>query len=338
MRRPGSVFITKASGAAQRSSPRVLCPGVTRDLDFLDGDQIATSKRVRITDQHLQTYLRHGYVLVPKFLQGDELDAARRGMLAYFPSAEELANTPMRFGFIHEDPEHLQVEFPFADDVLNDVSTHPELIAFVERVLGTRDVLLSQAAVWAKYAGTGDFEQGLHLDYQGNTLVVPRDDGDFRQVNMILYYTDVPAEMGPTFVVSQEKTRDLPRWPTHRTRKKDPALYKLERPVLAEAGDLLVFSMRTWHRAGAVTADAGVRFSHHFVWRSAAHAFQGYQQWSSKGESEELQRFVARAQPRQREVLGFPRPGDPYWDDETLDAVALRYPGMDVGPYRKGRR
>ena len=291
---------------------------------------------MRITDQHLQAYLRHGYVVVPGFLNADELAAAREGMLQYFPTAEELAATPQRYGFVREDPEHLQVEFPFAADVLNDVSTHPQLVAFVERVLGTRGVLLSQAAVWAKYAGTGDFDQGLHLDYQGNTLVVPRDDGAFRQVNMILYYGDVPAEMGPTFVVSQEKTRDLPLWPTHRTRKKDPALYKLERPVLAGAGDLLVFSMRTWHRASDVTADFGVRFSHHFVWRAAAHAFQGYQQWSSKGENEDLQRFVARATPRQREVLGFPPPGDAYWNEETLAGVALRYPGMDMTPYRRG--
>ena len=290
---------------------------------------------VRITDQHLQTYVRHGFVVVPGFLTPDELTAARQGMLQYFPTAEELAATPQRYGAILEDPEHLQVEFPFAPDVLNNVSTHPELIAFVERVLGTRDVLLSQAAAWAKYAGTGDFEQGLHLDYQGNTLVVPRDDGAFRQVNMILYYTDVPADLGPTFVVSQEKTRDLPPWPTHRTRKKDAALYKLERPVLAQAGDLLIFSMKTWHRASEITADSGVRFSHHFVWRAADHAFQGYHQWSQMGEKPEMQAFVERATPRQREILGFPPPGDAYWTPQTLAAVALRYPKMDMRPYRK---
>ena len=289
---------------------------------------------MEITDRNIETYLRHGFVVVPQFLSGEELERARRGMLGYFPTAEELAATPQRYGFVHDDPERLQVEFPFANDALNDISTHPRLVAFVERVLGTRDVLLSQAAVWAKYAGTGDFEQGLHLDYQGNTLVVPRDDGDFRQVNMILYYTDVTADLGPTFVVSQEKAADLPPWPTHRTRKKDPALYQQERPILANAGDLLVFSMRTWHRASDMTADTGVRFSHHFVWRSAAHAFQGYQQWSSKGESAEMQRFVARATPRQREVLGFPPPGHSYWNEQTLAAVALRYPGMDMKPYR----
>ena len=216
---------------------------------------------------------------------------------------------PQKFGSILEDPEHLQIEFPFVDDALNDTATHPELIGFVERLLGTRDVLLSQSAIWAKYAGTGDFDQGLHLDYQGNTLVVPRDDGDFRQVNMILYYTDVTDELGPTFVVSQEKTRDLPMWPTHRPKKKNTGLYQHERPVLANAGDLLIFSMRTWHRASDMTADSGVRFTHHFIWRAANHAFQGFHQWSSQGENAELERFITRASPRQREVLGFPPAG-----------------------------
>src|SRR5688500_11436064 len=201
-------------------------------------------------------------------------------MLRYFPTAEELAATPERYGFIHDDPEHLQVEFPFAGDALNDVSTHPEIVSFVERLLGTRDVLLSQAAVWAKYAGTGDFEQGLHLDYQGNTLLVPRDDGAYRQVNMILYYTDVGEAAGPTYVVSQEHTRHLPLWPTHRTRKKSPEVYRHERPVLAAAGTLLLFSMRTFHRASAATADDGVRLSHHLVYRAAQHPFNGYHQWS----------------------------------------------------------
>jgi ectoine hydroxylase-related dioxygenase (phytanoyl-CoA dioxygenase family) len=290
---------------------------------------------MRITDKQIEQYLRHGYAVVPGFLTADELSAARAGMLTYFPTAEELSATPQRYGTIYDDPEHLQVEFPFANDALNDVSTHPELIGFVERVLGHDDVLLSQAAIWAKYAGTGDFEQGLHLDYQGNTLVVPREDGDYRQVNMILYYSDVGADLGPTYVVSQEKTAKMPMWPTHRTRKKDAKLYEHERPVLAQAGDLFVFGMRTWHRASDITADHGVRFSHHLVWRSARHGFQGYHQWSHLGEKPELQQFIERATPRQREVLGFPPPRDPYWTDETRAAVALRYPKMDMRPYRR---
>ena len=285
---------------------------------------------MRITEKYQEHLLRHGFVIVPNFLTPEELALARAGMLKYFPSAEELNQTPQKFGQILEDPEHLQIEFPFVDDAINDITTHPELIAFVERLLGTREVLLSQSAIWAKYAGTGDFDQGLHLDYQGNTLVVPRDDGDFRQVNMILYYTDVPQDLGPTYVVSQERTRELAPWPTHRPRKKNAALYELERPVLAAAGDLLIFSIRTWHRASDITADSGVRFTHHFIWRSARHPFQGFQQWSSQGENAELERFISRAAPRQREVLGFPPADHAYWTDETRAAVRLRYPGIKI--------
>lgn len=288
----------------------------------------------RITDAHTQQLLKHGFAIVPNFLTPGELAAARENVLRYFPSAEEFESTPERYGSILEDPEHLQIEFPFAGDALNDLSTHPELIDFVEQLLGTRDIMLSQAAIWAKYAGTGDFEQGLHLDYQGNTLVVPRDDGAFRQVNMILYYSDVEHDLGPTCVVSQEKTKDLPLWPTHRTRKRDPQLYKDERPVLAQSGTLFVFSMRTWHRASAIQAEHGVRFSHHLVWRAAEHSFAGYHLWSKMGENPELQRFIERATPRQREVLGFPPPGHGYWNEQTLSAVALRYPRMDMTPYR----
>jgi ectoine hydroxylase-related dioxygenase (phytanoyl-CoA dioxygenase family) len=289
---------------------------------------------VRVTEKQVEHYLRHGYVIAPRFLSSDEVALARQNLLQYFPTAEELSATPQRYGSIVEDPEHLQVEFPFVGDALNHVSTHPEIVSFVEHVLGARDILLSQAAIWAKYAGTGDFNQGLHLDYQGNTLVVPRDDGAFRQVNMILYYTDVTEEMGPTYVVSQEKTSDLPLWPTHRPRKKNTHLYELERPVLAQAGDLLIFSMRTWHRASDMTADFGARFSHHLVYRAAQHNFQGYHHWPQHGENPELQRFIEHSTPRQRELLGFPPVAHEYWNDETIAAVQLRYPKMDLSRYR----
>ncbi len=208
-----------------------------------------------------------------------------------------------------------------------------DLIEAVERLLGTRDILLSQAAIWAKYAGTGDFEQTLHLDYQGNTLVVPRDDGAFRQVNMILYYSDVGPELGPTCVVPLEHTRDLSPWPPFRPRKKYPDLYRHEKALPAKAGDLLLFSMSTFHRASELTADFGARLSHHFVWRAAAYPFAGYHQWSHFGEKPELARFIERATVRQREVIGFPPPGHRYWNEQTLAGVAARYPRMDMRPY-----
>lgn len=287
-----------------------------------------------IDPKHRDQLVKQGYTVVKGFLSAPELAAAKENLLQYFPTAEELSATPQRYGPIFEEPEHLQEEFPFAGDALNNVSTHPGLIEFAESVLGTRDVRLSQAAIWAKYAGTGDFDQALHLDYQGNSLVVPRDDDAYRQINMILYYTDVDETMGPTVVVPSEQARDLPLWPTHRPRKSNAKLYEKERPIFASPGDLLIFSMKTWHRACDMTADMGVRFSHHMVWRAAEHGFQGYHLWSRLGENVELQRFIETTTPRQREALGFPAPEDAYWNAETLAAVKLRYPKMDIKPYR----
>lgn len=287
-----------------------------------------------VSERHVKSLLNDGFVLIPDFLSRKELNTSRIDFSRYFPSFDELQATPQRYGWIFDDPENLQVEFPFAADALNHNSTHPKIILLVEQLLGTSQILLSQSAIWAKYAGTGSFEQTMHLDYEGNTLVIPRDDGEFRQVNMILYYSDVTLEMGPTYVVSQRKTKDTGLWPTFRPRKKYPELYKHEQPMIAKAGALLVFSMRTFHRAGEITAETGARFSHHLVYRSANFPFNGYHQYSQFGEKPEMKRFIERAAPRQREVLGFPPPGHPYWNSETLAMVATRYPKMDMSPYR----
>jgi hypothetical protein len=288
---------------------------------------------MRINQDHLDQLVAKGYVLVPDFLSPGEVGAARSDLLRYYPTADELASTPHRYGWIFDDPEHLQIEFPFDADTINYNSAHPDIIDFIERLLGTKDILLSQSAIWAKYAGTGSFEQTMHLDYEGNTLVVPRDDGLFRQVNLILYYSDVTDELGPTFLVPHEHTRDAGLWPPFRPKKKWPALYRHEKPMIAKAGSLLIFSMKTFHRAGEITADAGARFSQHLVYRSAQCPFNGYHQYSQFGEKPELKRFIESATPRQRELLGFPQPGHPYWNEETLAAVAVRYPKMDMMPY-----
>ena len=103
--------------------------------------------------------------------------------------------------------------------------------------------------------------------------------------------------------------------------------------MIVPAGALLIFGMTTFHRASTMTADFGVRFSQHLVYRAAKYNFQGYHHWAHFGERAELQSFIERAAPRQREVLGFPPPGHEYWNNETLAAVALRYPKMDMTPY-----
>ena len=45
-------------------------------------------------------------------------------------------------------------------------------------------------------------------------------------------------------------------------------------------------------------------------------------------------RFMRKATLRQLTLLGFPKPGDPYWTPETLAGVAARYPSLDMSPWR----
>jgi hypothetical protein len=290
---------------------------------------------VRVNQKHLAQLVDHGFVVVPRFLAPAELKAARKAVANYFPSPEELALRPLRYRSLTESPDFQQIEFPYMEHALNHIALHPKILDFVSTLLGTDDVMLSRSALWAKYAGMGDFDQPMHADFEGNTLVYPRDDGDYRQVNIILYYSDVDETLGPTHVVSQRHTRSDPLWPPFRPREEYPEIYDLATPIITKAGGMLIFSMRAFHRGTAITADFGARFTHHLVYRAKAHGFQGYQHWPSYGEQQELHSFLERATPRQREALGFPKVGDPYWNTAMIEGVAKRYPGMDMRPYRK---
>lgn len=289
---------------------------------------------MRVSQEHLDHLTEHGYAVVPALLSRREVASSLKEMLRYFPTAFELMQSPQRYDALMEQSAYLQVEFPFIGDALNRVSLHPKIVDIAERMLGTREVLLSQAAIWAKYAGTDVYGRDLHVDFEGNTLVVPREEGDFRQLNAIIYYTDMTADMGPTYVVPTEHTRRLSLWPPHRPRERHRALYRHEKPILCPAGSALLFGMSTFHRASEITAPIGARFSHHLVYRSARHAFAGYHQWSRFGERAELQHFITHASPRERELIGFPPPAHDYWTRQTLAEVARRYPGMDMTPYR----
>ena len=288
---------------------------------------------MRITDDHLAHWRRHGYVVVPDFLTEAELTAIRANVRRYFPTDEEYRAAPERYPRVGG-----WRELPFTGDALNDLATHPALVSFAERIIGTRDILLTQAILWGKYAGVGDHEQELHVDFANNTLVYPRDDGRFAQTGTIVYLSDVTEALGPTCVVSKEHTREPSSLvPRVRTRERFPGLYEKEVAVTARAGSVLLYSMSTFHRGSAFRAAAGARFTFHVVFRAKDSHWMGFSAWARSGGEPALDRFLERATPRQRELLGFPPPGHPYWNEETLAGVAARYPGMDMTPYREPR-
>ncbi|MCG3771007.1 MAG: hypothetical protein JW384_02187 [Nitrosomonadaceae bacterium] len=170
----------------------------------------------------------------------------------------------------------------------------------------------------------------------------------------ILYYSDVTLETGPTYIVSTEHTRDDPTWPWLRPRSDAPRrplppgsapvandpllsdLTSLEHPILAPAGSLLVYSMKTFHRGSSLLSSTTARFSHPIGFH-ASFAFLGQTSYQNPFQgvgSPEMSRFLQYASPDQRTVVGFPPPGHPYWTTESLVAVGRRYQGLDLEPYR----
>jgi ectoine hydroxylase-related dioxygenase (phytanoyl-CoA dioxygenase family) len=290
-----------------------------------------------ITAEHLAHWRRHGYVLVENLLGPAELAAARSDIAAYMPDWEAYAAAPERYEALLGPDRWPVAEFPFGGAGLNHVTLHPELVAFARQVLVTGDVALSHARLRGKYAGAGDHEQALHVDYSNNTLAYPACDDEIVDVPFIVYYTDVALDLGPTYVLSkQHGDRYLPH-AAHRflSRHEHPEAYENSVPATVPAGSALVYSMRTFHRGSALRATEGVRFSHHMSLRRADCRWAGQVLFNLAGDSPRMHRFLESATPAQREIVGFPPVGDPYWNADSLAGVAARYPGMDLTPYRR---
>ena len=59
--------------------------------------------------------------------------------------------------------------------------------------------------------------------------------------------------------------------------------------------------------------------------------------WAVRSFTDAWVEFVGRATPRQLRAFGFPPPGHPYWTPATLAGTALRYPTLDLAPWRTDR-
>jgi ectoine hydroxylase-related dioxygenase (phytanoyl-CoA dioxygenase family) len=280
---------------------------------------------MRISEQHLKHWREYGYAVVDDFLTSEELAAAQSELSRTFPSREEYAYGNARGGEMRE--------LPFLGDTLNFMAVHPEIVSFVERALGTPRIALAQSIAWAKYPGLDDFNMPLHVDYMNTSMLYPNPQEPYEEVTLILYYVDVDQQLGATYVVSNQYSRDEVLVPYLRDKTQYPDLYRHEQPVCVRAGSLLIYNMATFHRASGITAKDRTRFSHHIVYRSEDAPWVGYRVWANYGLSPEMQRFIEQASPRQRELLGFPPPSCTYWNEETLTGIAARYPGMDMIPY-----
>jgi hypothetical protein len=296
-----------------------------------------------VYEQDYEAFAADGYVILRQFLSGDEVGRAREEIFRYMPSCDEYSRAPGRYPDIDAagtSAGSARASFPFDGAVLNNVFAHPRILRVVELAMGTDRVSLEHSGITGKYAGMRDYEQELHVDYGNHTLAYPKNPAKNRlwhDFGCIVYYSDVSLELGPTYVVSQRFTADELLVPRHRSRAEYGWMYEHEVAATVPAGSAILYDIRTFHRGSAITAREGARFSQHLGYRAAPDPYFDPRHFMRAGGSKEMDAFLLEATPRQRAMIGFPPPGDPYWDAETLEGVRLRYPSMDMSPYLNGR-
>jgi ectoine hydroxylase-related dioxygenase (phytanoyl-CoA dioxygenase family) len=284
--------------------------------------------------------LDKGYTVVADFLHGEQLSAAQTEFRAYFPAFEEARRTSAEGqSFRHARP------FPFPGRDLNGLAVHPWVIEVAGSILGGSQLRLTSSFVQAKY-GTGlgpSRDQQLHNDaWSANSLLFPRTDGPYQRLYGILYLSDVTEDLAPTYVVGRAADLGVPLLTAARqgTYSRDDygALYAQERPVLVRSGSLLLFLGDVVHRGSAMTAEAGERDALFFNFHDAVAGWTGTHLWGMRPSSPEwpaFSSFIEQASVAQRNVLGFPPPGDPYWTSDTLAMITDLYPDLDCAPYRE---
>ena len=279
-----------------------------------------------------------GWCLVQGLLPAEAIVAAQAALPVLFPTAEEFAADaePARNQPFRDDSHRVMPRFPFEDSALNDIVVHDHIIDLAEQLLGISDPRMYQAMLSAKYsAGAPSDEQLLHADFGNHTLVVPRHEPGYQQLEMFVYLSDVTPETGATRVVPRHMTSDLPVERTYLSPADYPDLYAAEVPASGPAGSVLAYRPDVYHRGVRMTAPGTARFMLHVSYKPAATDWLGSFGLPNAGEDLSWYRFVGRASQRQLTVLGFPAPGHPYWTAQTLAGVAARYPMLDLSPWRE---
>ena len=294
-----------------------------------------------------QAWRSDGFVILPGFIPADELQPAVAELDRMFPSAEGFhgGTDPRRDRFIGDEFAGID-SFPFASTEVSLLAVHRRVLDLAEALLDDDDIHIYGAEAWAKYTGACDYDQDLHRDYLNHTILVPSTEAGCRQVEMFVYLTDVPEELGPPHLVSRRHTAHLPAVPNWYLRPGHPSdsrflddsgspeLYAAEVSGAGPAGTVIAFEPGTVHRGTQLTAPGGVRYSMQLCFRPASVHWGQRVGWAVRSYCSEWVDFVGRADARQLQAFGFPPPGHPYWTVETLSGMALRYPALDLSPWR----
>ena len=282
-----------------------------------------------VTDDHLRELDERGFVLVPDFLEPDELSSAQEGMWRHYPKPEDYFANPGKYPSFEKPMGGIR-NFPWLSLALNCIVLHPALIAVAERILGSADIQLCKAELLAKYAGAAVYAQGFHRDYGNHTLAVPRKDGCWKELTTIIYLSDITQATAATTFIPRTHTDHIELGHTALPDQPPP---DLEERAVGPAGSLVLYFYDVFHRAVQFEESGASRFIIFADFRQTDMTWAGKHAFPIAGNRPEMNELVEQINARQRTVLGFPPPGHAYWNGQTIADTQVRYRNMVMAPY-----
>lgn len=272
-----------------------------------------------------------GFAIVEGLVPPDDIDAAVPELAAlYGADTFDDYNRASRFGDGEPTGKRFRATqfdgmrgFPMPDcPRLNDLFVHPKVAGFAGLALGDDDIRIYQAATWAKWAGAVNYEQPLHQD--GNhSLLPPRMEPGFWHMETFLFLTDVDDDCAPPRLV-----------PRSRSTGSTDDLYDHEITATGTRGTLLAYRSDVWHRGSDFTRPDASRAVLVIGFRPAVADWFSYDAFGRLGNDRRFAEFVRGKSPDELALFGIPRPGHPYWNAATVEAMADKYPGLDMQPWR----
>ena len=150
-------------------------------------------------------------------------------------------------------------------------------------------------------------EQLLHADFANHTLVVPRHEPGYQQLETFVYLSDVTPETAATRMVSRRLTAGIPVERTYLNPAEYADLYAAEVPASGPAGSVLAYRPDVYHRGVRMTAPGAARFMLHVSYKPASTDWLGSFGLPNAGEDMSWHRFVPTGHRAPADRAGLPR-------------------------------
>lgn len=324
----------------------------------------------RLNEAQIDSWREQGFALVHGLIPDDLLNGAATDARNHFPKpTSDQAREFTNFG------SNQKFVFPADSSACNQITLHSRLLQAVADLLGTSvaQIRLTQSDLWPKYGrapSDNDYDnhdQRIHCDYPNHSLTHPPPWDRPEAVEIIIFLSDLEECGGSTAVVPRQGPDDPAYpWPIVQTpgvgglpyinnkvkaedylrdaapaaaRFREEHLYARESVARYRFGSVLFYRHDTWHR-GTPVNEGALRLVHNLTFKKATSEWinvlhPGWA-WSMYRRDQLMERLIAEISVEQRTVLGFPAPGSPYWNKDTIEAVEGRYGiyGIDMQPYR----